>query len=336
MSDIEVIESRLIRFQGLNDTYKRACEHFDDYQLRVNLPDIQIRKKGKNIVGYTTNLSVSDLGLVGKCTCKSFKFNTQSVCKHVFVVALKMLDTWLHDKPYREWEEPLRYALCTDIETLLTAPGLKRGLLRKAHAHFTKDPKMTEDPVIKVVESTAWEDAAKTVAKKYEKGVEKRAVEPKPIPESTQRAIDIAEDMVPVSKTKAVTVPDKAFGGTYKDIPKNLVMQLGGKPYVTKSGLVYAASRMGLKSITTEPVKWSWDNPEKMAVFHATVTFENGRTFSSYGIAIPDGENVKMKQMFPFVDHLAETRAIGRALRNAMAFRAPSVEEMPDYRSQEQ
>jgi len=117
------------------------------------------------------------------------------------------------------------------------------------------------------------------------------------------------------------------------DIPQEFIVNIAGKPYIRKAGLIFVAKKHGLISIKTEPVQWSHESRELRAIFKATVTFDDGSFFEGYGVA--DKNNVKAQQFIPHLDHLAETRAVCRALRNATASGLVAIEEMSEPTTQE-
>ena len=332
MQELEQLVYQNVRLNPLFPAFKKAIEEFKDYQFAPTAPYVKIRRKDDHDAKYTLQITDTPQGFGGRCLCKSFVTRRESVCKHIFICVFRMVKKAVKEIAVNNWSEQLKIVVKDDFEALVRVPGIDTTQLRTIYDALTDDEPEEDSAVTKVDSTPSFEKAAKIVAEKYNAGVEKRVEESRALPEDDIDEFVEDIEIVVDDKPKALVKSTKAFGGTIKDIPKNLVVILGGKPYVTKSGLIFAASHMGLQSISTKPVVWSWDNKDKRAVFHATVTFQDGRKFSSYGIAIPDGENIKMKQMWPFVDHFAETRAVARALRNALAFREPSVEEMPEHK----
>jgi len=336
MSEITSLTFQSVRFNPLFPAFKKACEQFNEYQFSVHPQYSKIRRKDDHNAKYTLQVEEGETGLVGRCACKAFVTQRESVCKHIFIRAFKMLNMHVKDVAVHTWSELLKQVVINDIEAILQIPKMNTTQLRVIHEALTgKEPEETP-----VVQSVSTSDMFKDPDNELD--MSNTTFEQRKIPIVKQELEEDDDEFeetpkpVIVKQTKALAKPTKAFGGTVADIPKNLVVLLGGKPYVTKAGLIFAASQMGLSNIKTEPIHWSWTNKAKRAVFQATVTFDDGRSFTAYGVAIPDGKNVKMEQMFPFVDHLAETRAVGRALRNALAIREPAVEEMPEYKEKYQ
>ena len=336
MSELGSLTYQTVRFNPLFPAFKKAQEQFSEYQFSTHPEYAKIRRKDDHDAKYTVQVGESTVGLSGRCSCKAFITQRESVCKHIFIRAFKMLNMFVKDVAVNDWSDVLKNLVVQDIEAILQIPKMNTTQLRVIHEALSTKV-VEETPVSEPVDtSDAWEDTAKEIGKRYEAGIIGKPLIGIEKLEEDDEDDGVTTAIVETKPTKALAKPTKAFGGTVADIPKNLVVNLGGKPYVTKAGLIFAASQMGLSNIKTEPIHWSWTNKEKRSVFQATVTFNDGRSFTAYGVAIPDGKNIKMDQMFAFVDHLAETRAVGRALRNALAIREPAVEEMPDYKEKYQ
>ena len=106
----------------------------------------------------------------------------------------------------------------------------------------------------------------------------------------------------------------------------------GGKAeYITVKGLLLIAHEIGLKSIICEPV--SRDREGAKIVFaetKATVTLNDGRMFTSYGDASISSVS---RNIHPHICRMAETRAIGRALRNATGVDICTQEELDNLQT---
>lgn len=358
MRDLKEVELRPIRFHKLYNPFNTAIEQFDQYKVRAKKPIVQLKKIHTDMNIYDVQVVLADEGLKGRCNGPSYEHNRDGVCKHVYIVAFRTIQQWLKDREPKGFHFIERNVICNDIEALLTVPSIDKAKLRQAHAIFMDI--VAADLKIEAADSKTGDECddefvkiSKDMAEKWDKDIQSRRDGPKEDEWETadkfadnlhkdieKEPLATPGDLTPhlpgitvKVNTKALQKKDSfpaAFGGTVKDIPKNLVTTLHGKPYVTVKGLCYAASRMGLKMIKSESVSWSWENEDGRAVFRATVIFADGREISGHGVAIPNGENVK-KMMYPFIDHLAETRAIGRALRNALAFGEPAAEEMPTF-----
>ena len=145
--------------------------------------------------------------------------------------------------------------------------------------------------------------------------------------------IEIAVSNTPKIVKQALAPRKQAFVTPIGDIPQDFIVKIAGKPYIRKAGLIFVAKKNGLKSIETEPIQWSHESREQRSIFKAKVTFDDGSHFEGYGVA--DSENVKASQFLPHLDHLAETRAVCRALRNATASGLVAIEEMSEPTTKE-
>jgi hypothetical protein len=134
-----------------------------------------------------------------------------------------------------------------------------------------------------------------------------------------------------IKESAKVAKKEADFIVTLDNIPKEFIVYIKGNPYICKAGLLWLGKKAGVKDIITESVIDSWTNDQKLAKYRATITMRSGAKFVQHGIAIPDGQNIKMATMLPFSDHLAETRAVNRVLRVATNCGFVSAEEMPDY-----
>lgn len=100
-----------------------------------------------------------------------------------------------------------------------------------------------------------------------------------------------------------------------------------GKDFVLYAGLLDAAHKAGLQSISTHMVQCPSAANGGCAIVHADAEFPWG-TFSGIGDA--DNENVS-RQILPHKIRMAETRAKARALRDALSVGMVAAEEMgPD------
>jgi hypothetical protein len=137
------------------------------------------------------------------------------------------------------------------------------------------------------------------------------------------------------------------------DIPPGFVLEMNGKPYVTKEGLLLQARRIGYASIEAEirpidgdPEK-GWEAEGK--VFRLLTREEMdllGKAFASdkdAGLqayrdlrrpttahATATKQNVQMSTLHNRLRELAETRAINRALRLYTGCGLATVEELPE------
>lgn len=100
------------------------------------------------------------------------------------------------------------------------------------------------------------------------------------------------------------------------------IMRLQGRPYLTHPGLLRVAAENGLESIVTEVVHANYDGGAYYMC--ATVTGDRG-TFTGHGDAGPD--NVS-RTILPHAFRMAETRAVGRALRYYLGLGLTLQEEL--------
>lgn len=122
-------------------------------------------------------------------------------------------------------------------------------------------------------------------------------------------------------------------------------MVIDGNIYVKSPGLLYMASKKGYSSIKVTSRKegdtWvadaeifpqiSTEELKAIATMPATVADRVMNEFfaSTNGHATASPENVQNKRMHPFMQQLAETRALNRALRSYTGYGGTSYEEMP-------
>lgn len=105
----------------------------------------------------------------------------------------------------------------------------------------------------------------------------------------------------------------------------------GGAEYITVKGLLLIAHEIGLKSIICEPVTREREGAKIIfAETKATITLNDGRTFTSYG----DASALSVSRgIQPHICRMAETRAIGRALRNATGIDICTKEELDNLQN---
>lgn len=124
-------------------------------------------------------------------------------------------------------------------------------------------------------------------------------------------------------------------------IDKRYVVNLQGKDYATYPGILSEAHRRGLGSIETQLIQAPTDENSHVAIVKAIVKMYPGlggeefsdrpppfRTFEAYGDASPT--NVKSPAVRTALIRMAETRAKGRALRDAIDCGETMLEELPD------
>jgi hypothetical protein len=116
----------------------------------------------------------------------------------------------------------------------------------------------------------------------------------------------------------AEVIPYKAPAPT---VPAQFVSSIKGKPFVQFAGLLTVAHQQGLLSLT-ERVTHVTDT---WVLAEARAEFEDGRVFVGVGDSSPDNVGKEVK---PHWRRLAGTRAMARALRQALNIAMCSVEEL--------
>ena len=122
-------------------------------------------------------------------------------------------------------------------------------------------------------------------------------------------------------------------------IDKRYVVNLSGRDYPTYPGILSEAHRRGLGSIETQLIQVPTEENGNVAIVKATVTMYPGlggeefsdrpppfRTFEGYGDASPKNVNPRIASALL---RMAETRAKGRALRDAIDCGETMLEELP-------
>jgi hypothetical protein len=138
-------------------------------------------------------------------------------------------------------------------------------------------------------------------------------------------------DVIEASKEKPLREErvgtKKGVSTSYRELcGEENIIELQGKEYVTHQGLVNAAHKLGLQSITTEII--SHDPVKQQAIIKATATMkdEDGtRTFQGIGDASPENLSGMVKAAYI---RMAETRAVNRSLRLATKIAVTSIEEL--------
>jgi hypothetical protein len=123
-----------------------------------------------------------------------------------------------------------------------------------------------------------------------------------------------------------------------------LFMNMGGNLYIKVAGLLYIAGKIGYQRIEIRKIEGknayealiypkvslkqlealSHLSPEVQRLAYEDLT----KPTNGYGSA--SEENVKMMDMWKFLPEMAQTRALGRALRNYTGYGGTTYEELPD------
>lgn len=101
-------------------------------------------------------------------------------------------------------------------------------------------------------------------------------------------------------------------------------VSLKGKSYPVWAGVLDAATRSGLRSLTVKVVQIPAPENGHLAVVSATAVFEDGRVFEDVGDCSPQSTT---PQLASAALRLASTRAKGRVLRDAINVGDPEDEE---------
>jgi hypothetical protein len=110
-------------------------------------------------------------------------------------------------------------------------------------------------------------------------------------------------------------------------ISKEFIVNLRGKEYPLWAGVLDAATRAGLKSLTTKVIQIPSADNGQLAVVMATAVFDDGRVFEDVGDCSPQST---APHLAAAALRLASTRAKGRCLRDAINVGQTMFEELPD------
>jgi hypothetical protein len=110
-------------------------------------------------------------------------------------------------------------------------------------------------------------------------------------------------------------------------VEKKHIVSLKGKEYVLWAGLLDAATKTGLRSLTTTVLQIPTADNGNLAVVMARAEFEDGRVFEDVGDCSPASTT---PQLASAAIRLASTRAKGRCLRDATNIGMTMYEELPN------
>lgn len=105
------------------------------------------------------------------------------------------------------------------------------------------------------------------------------------------------------------------------------IVNLNGREYPLFAGILAEAHERGLQSIETQLIQVPGEENGHVAIVKATVRMKGGETFDGYGDASPRNVNPRIATA---ILRMAETRAKGRALRDAINCGQTMLEELPD------
>jgi hypothetical protein len=105
------------------------------------------------------------------------------------------------------------------------------------------------------------------------------------------------------------------------------IVELNGKPHPLYAGILSEAHERGLASIETSLIQVPTEENGHTAIVKAVVTMKDGSRFEGYGDANPRNVNPRIATALL---RMSETRAKGRALRDAINCGQTMLEELPD------
>ena len=111
------------------------------------------------------------------------------------------------------------------------------------------------------------------------------------------------------------------------EIPDDLWVSIKGKFHPLYRGLLAAAHKRGMASITTTLLQAPTELNDGIAIAHARVVMKDGSSWDGLGDA---SEKSVPSNIRPHLVRMAETRAKGRALRDMLNIDAPTADEMSE------
>lgn len=110
-------------------------------------------------------------------------------------------------------------------------------------------------------------------------------------------------------------------------IDERWIVTLKGKAYPLWAGVLDAATKAGLKTLTVQVLQYPTADNGQLAVVEATGTFDDGRVFTDIGDCSPQSTSAHLAAASL---RIASTRAKGRALRDALNVGQTMFEELGD------
>ena len=163
---------------------------------------------------------------------------------------------------------------------------------------------------------------ALTLVKELTQATAPVTVTPQPLDTEEEEPVEAPQSPVVAPSTapvlEAEVIPYEALRTT---VEAKFVTQIKGRPFVQFAGLLTVAHSQGLLSLT-ERVTHVTDT---YVMASARAEFEDGRVFVGVGDSSPDNVGNEVK---PHWRRLAGTRAMARALRQALNIAMCSVEEL--------
>jgi hypothetical protein len=143
-------------------------------------------------------------------------------------------------------------------------------------------------------------------------------VTPQPLTTEAEEAPVIDAPVIDAPVIEAEVLPYTPAAPT---VPAQFVKAIKGKPFVQFAGLLHVAHQQGLLRLE-ERITYVTDT---YVMAEAVAEFEDGRVFIGVGDSSPDNVGKEVK---PHWRRLAGTRAMARALRNALCITMVAIEEI--------
>lgn len=129
---------------------------------------------------------------------------------------------------------------------------------------------------------------------------------------------------MPETVVEDIRIAKKELSQDFRD---EFVKNLQGKDFILYGGLITLGHAQGIKSIKTQLIQAPNTDNDGMAIVHATVIDKNGGEW--HGIGDADDSNCN-KKVASHKIRMAETRAKGRALRDALGIDIVMDSELTD------
>jgi hypothetical protein len=145
------------------------------------------------------------------------------------------------------------------------------------------------------------------------------------MPPVVEEDVDMDAPAAPAAPApKPRSVPPPRLPANKAGIDKKHIVQIQGKDFVTFNGVLDAAHKKGLKSLTLKEMTVT---PEQVWCI-AQVAFKDGTTFEATGSVNKANSAANMGAKWPV--ELAQTRAFGRAMRIGLNLEYNLQEEMDE------
>ena len=171
-----------------------------------------------------------------------------------------------------------------------------------------------------------------------------------PLPESETQSPAVANttEKPKVAVVKGSEMQLAKIAGLPEEMADMFFMKLDGKAYITVAGLQFLAGKIGFSRIETED---HYDKDSDLWVANVRIvpriTPQMVESISKLAPQVQEmiitdflkgtnatgtagKSNVRNTKMYPFLREMAQTRALGRALRKYVSYGGTSYEEMPE------